>query len=72
MLTPSAQQSGLARWREKQRLEREAKLVRLAELRLDATEEERDGRTFRLVRIPDRYEFGTPNPKEAPCPCSKQ
>ena len=48
--------NGLAAWRERQRLEREWKLARLEELREGATEEERDGQTFRVVRIPDHYD----------------
>ena len=54
MTTP--QQNGLVRWREQQQLEREWKLQRLAELRLEATEEVRGGKTFRVVRIPDSYD----------------
>lgn len=54
MSTP--QQNGLTRWRERQNLEREWKLQRLAQLRLDATEEVRDGQTFCVVRIPDAYD----------------
>ena len=48
--------NGLTAWRERQRLEREWRLARLEELRQDATEEERDGQTFRVVRIPDNYD----------------
>jgi hypothetical protein len=63
----SAQQNGLTRWREGLRLERESKLARLAELRQDATEEIRDGQTFRVVLIPDSYgERGNVLLQEAP------
>jgi len=55
-VTSHAATNGLARWRENQRLEREYKLARLEELRRDAVEVERDGRTWRVVRIPDVYD----------------
>jgi len=49
--------NGLAAWRERQRIERAYKLARLEELRRDAVEVERDGRVYRVVRIPDSYDF---------------
>lgn len=48
--------NGLTAWRERKRIEREWRLARLAELRQDATEEEREGKVYRVVRIPDSYD----------------
>jgi hypothetical protein len=53
--SPTAQQSGLARWRERQAEEKARRMAELACYREDATVEERDGREFRVVRIPDSY-----------------
>lgn len=55
-MNETAKFNGWAAWRERQRLEREWRLARLEELRQDATTEERDGQTFRVVRIPDSYD----------------
>ena len=49
--------NGLAEWRERQRLEKEQKMAELAEHRKHATTEVRDGRKFKVVRLPDRYDF---------------
>lgn len=49
---------GLALWRQRQAEERQRRLLELERYRADATTEERDGRTYRVVRLPDRYTFG--------------
>ena len=54
----TAHQSGLARWRERQAEEKRLRMLELAFYRRYATTEVRDGREFRVVRIPDRYAFG--------------
>lgn len=56
--------NGLATWRARQAEERRLKLMELDHYRSYATTEERDGRTYTVVRIPDRYDFGNrPAPK---------
>jgi hypothetical protein len=49
--------NGLTRWRQRKAEEKEAMVAELDVYRATATTEVRDGRTFRIVRIPDRYEF---------------
>lgn len=53
--------NGLTAWRQRQLAEREARLAFLEHCRKSATEEERDGQVFRVVRIPDSYDFGRKN-----------
>lgn len=53
-----AQLVGLALWRQRQVEERQRRLLELERYRADATTEERDGRTYRVVHLPDRYTFG--------------
>ncbi len=54
---PQPKGSGLALWRHRQSEDRKERLEALAKLREDAETVIRDGREFRLVRIPDRYEW---------------
>lgn len=56
--------SGLATWRARQAEEKRLKLLELEHYRAYATTEERDGRTFTVVRIPDAYDM----PRERPDP----
>ena len=56
-LTP--QQNGLARFRERQRLEKEVRMAEIAVHRADATTELRDGREWTVVHLPDGYVFET-------------
>lgn len=63
-MSSESSRSGLATWRARQAEERRLKLLELDHYRSFATTEERDGRTFTVVRIPDRYDFGhRPEPK---------
>lgn len=55
MTSPEARQSGLALYRQKIKEERERRMAELEAYRKDATTEERDGRTYTVVHIPDRY-----------------
>lgn len=50
-----ARQNGLHVWRTKKKEERERVMAELEELRKNATIEVRDGREFKVLRIPDRY-----------------
>ena len=61
----SAQYNGLAAWRQRLAEERQRKMDDLAEHRKSATVEVRDGKEFRVVRLPDRYDFSA-KPKEPP------
>lgn len=56
--------NGLAEWRKRQAEERRLLLLELEHYRSYATTEERDGREFTVVRIPDRYD--APRPDEQP------
>jgi len=47
----------LAEWRHRQAVEKERKMADLAEHRKKATTEIREGKKFRVVRLPDRYDF---------------
>jgi hypothetical protein len=49
--------SGVAMWRARQAEEKARRMAELAELRENAATVERDGRTFKLVKIPDAYDF---------------
>lgn len=49
--------SGLATWRARQAEKKRLRMLELAHYRAYATTEERDGRTFTVVRIPDSYDF---------------
>lgn len=49
--------NGLTRWRERQAIEKAWRLAELERYRAEATTEVREGREFRVVRIPDKYEF---------------
>lgn len=49
--------NGLTAWRQRQQAEREAQLAFLESCRRQAVDEERDGQTFRVVRLPDAYDF---------------
>ena len=51
------QVNGLAGWRQRQAEAKVLKMAELAEYRKNATVEVREGREFRVVRIPDRYEW---------------
>lgn len=57
MTSTTAHQSGLARFRQRQAEAKAERMAALEELRKDATTEVVDGREFRVVRIPDRYDF---------------
>ena len=48
--------SGLATWRARQAEEKRLRMLELEHYRAYATTEERDGRTFTVVRIPDSYD----------------
>ena len=54
--------NGLAEWRKRLAEEKQRKMEALAEHRKSATVEIRDGKEFRVVRLPDRYDF-TVKPK---------
>ena len=56
-VTLNPQQNGLAMWRAKQAEEKRLRLLELEHYRAYATTEVRDGREYRVVRIPDRYDF---------------
>lgn len=58
MTREAAATNGLANWRRRQREEKALRLAELAAYRRDATTEVHDGRTFTVVRIPDRYGEG--------------
>lgn len=49
--------SGLATWRARQAEQKRLRMLELDHYRAYATTEERDGRTFTVVRLPDSYEF---------------
>lgn len=49
--------NGLATYRARQAEERRLRLAELEHYRAYATTEVRDGRTYTVVRIPDRYDF---------------
>ena len=51
------QQNGLAEWRRRQAEEKARKMAELALHREQATTEIRDGKKFKVVRLPDRYDF---------------
>ena len=55
MTTDAARQSGLALYRAKLKEEHDRRMAEMEVFRKDATTEERDGRTYTVVRIPDRY-----------------
>lgn len=57
------QQNGLMRWRAAKEAERQAQLAFLEHCRKDAVHEERDGQTFRVVRLPDAYDFNRREPQ---------
>lgn len=48
--------NSLTSWRKRQAAEKRLKMLELEYYRLYATTEERDGREFVVVRIPDRYD----------------
>lgn len=52
--------SGLATWRARQAEEKRLKLLELEHYRAYATTEIRDGREFKVVRIPDMYDVPAP------------
>lgn len=56
--------NGLSAWRERQAEERRQRLEELERYRAEATTEVRDGQEFKVVRIPDRYDFSIrPKPR---------
>lgn len=59
MADVTPQQNGLARFRERQRLEKEVRMAELAIHRAEATIERRDGREWTVVHLPDGYAFET-------------
>lgn len=52
----TSKHNGLAAWRERQKEERQLRLLELEHYRSYATTEVRDGQEFTLVKIPDRYD----------------
>lgn len=56
----TAQYNGLVEWRRRQAEEKARKMADLAEHRKQATTEIRDGREFRVLHLPDRYDFTAP------------
>ena len=58
-MTNSARSTNaLALWRERQAIEKAWRVAELERLRAEATVEVHDGREFRVLRIPDMYDFG--------------
>ena len=55
MTSPAARTNGLASYRKRQAEEKRRRMAVLRELRKSATVEVRDGRKFKVVRIPDGY-----------------
>ena len=49
--------SGLAKWRQNQAEDKRRRMAELKEYRRSATVEVVEGRRYKVVRIPDRYEF---------------
>lgn len=63
-MSSESARSGLATWRARQAAEKQLALMELEHYRQFATEEVRDGRTYKVVRIPDMYDFARrPEPK---------
>lgn len=57
-MTPQPHGSGLQGWRRRKAEEKALQVAELERLRQDAVTVVREGREFRLVRIPDRYGWG--------------
>jgi hypothetical protein len=65
MTTPQPTGSGLATWRRRKAEEKKEFVAALDKLREEAVTVEREGREFRLIRIPDRYGWGAAIPENA-------
>ncbi len=54
---PQPKGSGLALWRQRKAVDKKERMADLERLRENAETVLRDGREYRLLRIPDRYEW---------------